>query len=330
MRQIVIFLFFLISFLCASGQEAVKQLFKERKFKDGISVLKKKMGKEELTLDEYFYLARACGRIRQYTNGMFYFHDKKYKKAYETYEVSEKDKLWLAIILLLTFITLLSMLFLFKYRNMRAAHENVLIEQKLLRSQMTPHFIFNSLSILQGMILNNENEKATKYLSKFSRLLRLNLENSREKFVSIQEELEAIQSYVDLQRMRSKNSFKYKLSLDKELEGLKLLIPPMLIQPFVENAIEHGIKKGFKNAVISIEITYKDAKLVCVIMDNGIGIDKNNTSSEKKSLSTKITSKRLKLLAKGRKKVFGIKVEDRSKFNKQGTQVTLEFPFKIV
>ncbi len=245
-------------------------------------------------------------------------------------EASRKEKLWGTIVLLFVIMGLVSILYLFKYRNIKSAHENVLIEQKLLRSQMTPHFIFNSLSVLQGMILNNEDKKAIKYLSKFSKLLRLILENSREKLVPINEELSAIQNYVDLHNMRSKSNFKYTLTLDENIEESELLIPPMLIQPFVENAIEHGFKKDFTNAEIFIDIKFDKNKLVCMIKDNGIGIDasKTNANNSKKSLSTTITSERLKILSKEYKVESGVVIQDRSIFDEQGTQITLTLPYK--
>ncbi len=246
-------------------------------------------------------------------------------------ETSRKEKLWGTIILLFIIMTLLSILYLFKYRNIKAAHETVLTEQKLLRSQMTPHFIFNSLSVLQGMILNKEDKKAVSYLSKFSKLLRLILENSREKLVPIDEELKAIQNYVDLHNMRSSTTFKYTLTLDEDIEDLGLLIPPMLIQPFIENAIEHGFKKDFENAEISIDIKFNQNKLDCVIKDNGVGLNakKIKPNTTKKSLSTTITSERLKIFSKEYNVECGIILQDRSIFNEQGTQINLTLPYKI-
>ena len=257
--------------------------------------------------------------------------NKREQSLNDELEASRKEKLWGTIVLLFVIMALVSILYLFKYRNIKSAHENVLIEQKLLRSQMTPHFIFNSLSVLQGMILNDEDKKAVKYLSKFSKLLRLILENSREKLVPITEELAAIQNYVDLQNMRNESSFKYTLTIDDAFKNAELLIPPMLIQPFVENAIEHGFKKDFKNAEISIDIKFKDNKLVCVIKDNGIGINasKANSSSNKKSLSTTITSERLKILSKEYKVESDVMIQDRNLFNEQGTQITLTLPYKL-
>ena len=256
---------------------------------------------------------------------------KREKVLNRSLEYSKKEKLWGTIILLFIILALLSILFLFKYRNMKTAHENVLTEQRLLRSQMTPHFIFNSLSVLQGMILNKEEKKAVRYLSKFSKLLRLILENSREKLVPIDEELKAIQNYVDLHNMRSETPFKFTLDLDENLTDLDILIPPMLIQPFVENAIEHGFKKDFENAKISIEIMFKDNVLTCIIKDNGIGLNASvpKTNPNKKSLSTKITSERLKIFSKEYKVESGVIIQDRSIFNEKGTQIELTLPYKI-
>ena len=246
-------------------------------------------------------------------------------------ETSRKEKLWGTIILLFIILALLSILYLFKYRNIKAAHETVLTEQKLLRSQMTPHFIFNSLSVLQGMILNKEDKKAVRYLSKFSKLLRLILENSREKLVPIDEELKAIQNYVDLHNMRSPTTIKYTLTLDEDIENSGLLIPPMLIQPFIENSIEHGFKKDFENAEISIDIKFNQNKLDCIIKDNGVGLNAKKTkpNKNKKSLSTTITSERLKIFSKEYNVECGVILQDRSVFNEQGTQINLTLPYKI-
>lgn len=242
---------------------------------------------------------------------------------------SQKEKLIGAIVLLVIILVLLSILYFLKFRNIKVAHEAVVTEQRLLRSQMTPHFIFNSLSVLQGMILNKEDTKAIRYLSKFSKLLRLILENSREKLVPLEEELSAIQNYVDLHNMRSESKFEYKLHL-RGLDDIDIFVPPMLIQPFVENAIQHGFNKNYKDAVISVSLTLKDNKLLCIIQDNGKGLNTNKqVNKDKKSLSTAITSERLKLFAKEYNVVCKLIVEDRSKYNEQGTQVKLLMPYKI-
>ncbi|PKB43825.1 histidine kinase [Cellulophaga sp. RHA19] len=245
--------------------------------------------------------------------------------------LAEKQKIWGAFILVILVVVLFAVLFIFKYRNIINAHVQIQTEQRLLRSQMTPHFIFNSLSVIQGMILNKEDKKAIIYLSKFSKLLRIILENSREKLVSLKEELQALQNYIDLQNMSRENSFKYTLKIDENIDTSIISIPPMLMQPFVENAIEHGFNNNFENAEISIFIHFKDSKLSCIIIDNGLGINKTSTNKRKskKSVSTQISAERLKIMSKELRVETGLTIEDRSQFNEQGTIVTLTLPYKI-
>ncbi|WP_103867108.1 histidine kinase [Aquimarina sp. I32.4] len=250
----------------------------------------------------------------------------------EKVKVSEKQTLWIVIGALFAVIGLLSTVFFFMYKNVKSIHKNTITEQQLLRSQMTPHFLFNSLSVIQGMILQKEDKKAIRYLSKFSRLLRLILESSREKLVPLSKELIAIESYVDLQNMSKINQFSYVFVSDDQIDIDMLLIPPMIIQPFIENAIEHGFKEPINNAEIIMEITIKEDMVICVVKDNGVGIStiKSSNENHKKSLATKITSERLKMLSKSSKKVSRVVIENRNVYNEQGTQVTLTIPFKNI
>jgi LytS/YehU family sensor histidine kinase len=193
---------------------------------------------------------------------------------------------------------------------------------------MTPHFIFNSLSVLQGMILNKEESKSMSYLSKFSKLLRITLENSRDKTVLLSQELEAVENYLSLQNIENEK-INFKLSVDDQIKTNELKVPPMLIQPFVENSIEHAFKNQKENCSIEIKLTLVDSKLICEILDNGIGIDSSerNQNKNKKSLATKITSERLQYLSKDFNMEGSITIEDRSKFKEQGTKVTIQIPF---
>ncbi|WBU89571.1 histidine kinase [Cellulophaga omnivescoria] len=245
--------------------------------------------------------------------------------------LAEKQKIWGAFLLVVLIVVLLAVLFIFKYRNIINAHVQIQTEQRLLRSQMTPHFIFNSLSVIQGMILNKEDKKAIIYLSKFSKLLRIILENSREKLVPLKEELQALQNYIDLQNMSRQNSFKYTLHINENINTSCISVPPMLMQPFVENAIEHGFNNNYEKAEIKLNINFIDNKLICIIKDNGLGINKTNTgkSKSKKSVSTQITAERLKIMSKELNVQTGLSIQDRSEFNEQGTIVTLTLPYKI-
>ncbi|MDG1475656.1 MAG: tetratricopeptide repeat protein, partial [Vicingaceae bacterium] len=222
-------------------------------------------------------------------------------------------------------------IFLLKLKNVKSEAQNIAIEQKLLRSQMTPHFIFNSLSVLQGMILNKEEKKAVSYLSKFSKLLRIILENSRDKTVSLNQELTAVENYLTLQNIEETKAFKYTVEVDNGIDKSQFKIPPMLIQPFIENAIEHAFEGQIGNKKIDIHLSYIDEKLICTINDNGIGVDaqKTHQSQDKKSLATTITSERLDILSKDFNMKGSVRVEDKKKKNEKGTLVTLVIPYKI-
>lgn len=245
--------------------------------------------------------------------------------------IKSQRNLLLGIVAFLVISLLLgAVIFFLKLRNVKSKTQNSIIEQKLLRSQMTPHFIFNSLSVLQGIILNREEEKAVNYLSKFSKLLRITLENSRDIMVFLSQELIAIENYLALQNLENE-SYKYTILVDNTLDIELLKIPPMLIQPFIENAIEHGFKNQNQDKEIEVRLKYEDKNLICTVMDNGIGIDtqKETVNSNKKSLATTITSERLGILSKEFRMEGSVSVQDRQKYNEQGTIVTLLIPYKI-
>ena len=245
-------------------------------------------------------------------------------------EKSKRNYLWAIIGILLVSILLGGMIFYLKFRNIKSQTQNIVMEQKLLRSQMTPHFIFNSLSVLQGMILNKEEKKSVSYLSKFSKLLRIILENSRDKTVSLSQELTAIENYLALQNLENE-AYNYTVMVDRTIDVSLYEVPPMLIQPFVENAIEHAFGDQQENRNIAIHLKYVDTKLICTIADNGIGIGGqiDNKRGDKKSLSTTITSERLQILSKDFKMKGSVTIEDRQRYNEQGTIVTLLIPYKM-
>ncbi len=246
-------------------------------------------------------------------------------------EKSQRNSFIAIIIILLISIISGSIIFFLKLRHVNAKNQNILIEQKLLRSQMTPHFIFNSLSVLQGMILDKKEETSISYLSKFSKLLRIILENSRHKIVTLSAELEAIDNYMALQNLDANPPYEYKLSVDAVINPNLFKIPPMLIQPFIENAIEHAFVHQKENREIIVQLTFKEKKLICTIADNGIGIDTNFKISgkNKNSLATVITSERLAMLSKDFKVKGSIAIENKKVFGEQGTLVTLVIPYKI-
>ncbi len=220
--------------------------------------------------------------------------------------------------------------FYLRLRNVKSKIQNITMEQKLLRSQMTPHFIFNSMAVLQGMILNKEDGKAVSYLSKFSRLLRITLENSRDKTVQLGQELVAVRNYLELLNVEEEASYAYTLIVDEQIDLEKFKVSPMLIQPFVENAIEHAFVNQKYGRKIDINLKLEGKSLICTIKDNGIGIlaSSKNKNQNKNSLSTTITSERLKILSRDFKMQGSVTIEDRKNYNEQGTIVTLYIPYK--
>jgi len=257
---------------------------------------------------------------------------KTMKTTSEDLAKTKQNYLWAVIGILVISILSGSFVFYQKYKNVKIINQNIVTEQKLLRSQMTPHFIFNSLSVLQGMILNKEEKKSITYLSKFSKLLRLVLENSRDKIVPLIQELDAIDNYMTLQNLDADPPFDYSLTVDENIDINLFLIPPMLIQPFIENVIEHAFINDQEHCEIKIHLSFKDQKLSCTIIDNGVGIDTRlqRANTKKKSLATTITSERLNLLAKDFSMPGSVVVEDRKKYNAQGTKVTLIIPYKLI
>ena len=244
---------------------------------------------------------------------------------------SQRNLLLGVIGFLLVSLVLGAIIFFLKLRHAKSKTQNIVMEQKLLRSQMTPHFVFNSLSVLQGMILNKEDKKSISYLSKFSKLLRITLENSRDKTVPLFQELKAIENYLELQNLEVNDSYQYAISVDDTLDQSLFKIPPMLIQPFIENAIEHAFKDQKENRKIDVQLEYSNEELICTITDNGIGVDtqKGNEKQNKKSLATTITSERLEMLSKDFKMKGAISIEDRRKYKEQGTIVSLVIPYII-
>ncbi|MDB4292139.1 histidine kinase [Maribacter sp.] len=177
------------------------------------------------------------------------------------------------------------------------------LEMKALRAQMNPHFLFNCMNSINRMIMEEENDRASKYLSKFSKLVRLMLENSETPKVTLKDELVMLKSYIELESIRFKNKMAYKVVVAETIDQESTFIPSMVLQPFVENAIWHGLLHKNSRGLLTIEINEVDDNLHCTITDNGIGREKSlklqkQSGHKKISMGIKITTDRLKLLTK--------------------------------
>jgi sensor histidine kinase YesM len=174
------------------------------------------------------------------------------------------------------------------------------LEMQALRTQMNPHFIFNCLSSINRFILKNETETASDYLTRFSRLIRMVLINSRRPLITLEDELEMLRLYLDLERMRFHEGFDYHINFKNNIDAGDVLIPPLILQPFCENAIWHGLMQKEGTGRLDISLNMEDNVLHCSITDNGIGREKaemikSKSVEKEKSLGLKITSDRLDL-----------------------------------
>jgi len=198
---------------------------------------------------------------------------------------------------------------------------------------MEPHFIFNTLGALQSYIRIEEKEKALRYLNQFSRLLRNSLELSRESSVSLETEIETLAYYLGLQQMRYEDSFDFEIERLNEEVMQQVLIPPMLIQPFVENAILHGVAHAENRGKIAVQLELQHEALLVTITDNGPGIRtlKKQPDGKKKSLSTTISRERLEILSKEKGVEVQVNILDLHEMDSKlmGTRVELIIPVEI-
>jgi sensor histidine kinase YesM len=174
------------------------------------------------------------------------------------------------------------------------------LEMKALRAQMNPHFVFNSLSSIQESVVTGKTDAASKYLSKFSRLIRLILENSGKQFIPLKAEVDSLTLYLELESFRFEN-FTYTISIDPLIDAAVTMVPSMVIQPFVENALKHGLSRKKEDKHLKIDIRKEQGQVVATVEDNGIGRAKAEEmkSLEKKdhhSMGIEITKERLQLL----------------------------------
>ncbi|MEO0471418.1 MAG: histidine kinase, partial [Bacteroidota bacterium] len=209
----------------------------------------------------------------------------------------------------------------------------LLLEQQALQLQMNPHFIFNSLQSIQEFIFDKQAREAGKYLVKFSRLMRLFLESSKESFIFIQQEIELLSLYIDLEILRFPDKFDYQIDTGPHLDQYKTEIPSMLLQPFVENAIKHGLlpkeQAGFLH--ISFDLNISGKEIICQIKDNGIGRQEafSDSNPPHKSRGTQLIEERRNMLNLLHGTNIRIEYEDITdgKGQAEGTIVTIIIPW---
>jgi tetratricopeptide (TPR) repeat protein len=180
-------------------------------------------------------------------------------------------------------------------------HETSEMEMQALRAQMNPHFIFNCLNSINRFIMKNESQAASDYLTQFSRLIRLVLNNSKKAWIPLEDEMEMLRLYLDMEKLRFKDAFSYRIHCDEDIDAASIFIPPLLLQPFVENAIWHGLMHKNENGLLDIFFKMENSILFCTVLDNGVGravaaAARSKSSQSHKSMGIKITRDRLALI----------------------------------
>lgn len=248
-----------------------------------------------------------------------------------------ETRLNITIIISLSILALILMVavFLVAKSNRERKRANQRLALQTLRSQMNPHFIFNSLNSVNNFITKNDELKANKYLSQFSRLMRSVMENSKYEFVPLSSELEVLELYLKLEHARFDDKFDFSFSVDESINVDSTEIPPMLVQPYIENAVWHGLRYKEEKGFLKVHFQMEGNNLMAVIEDNGIGREKSkelktNNQMKSKSTAMKNIEGRLEILNDLHRTNLDVQVEDFSPDELDtGTRVRIKIPCNI-
>lgn len=240
---------------------------------------------------------------------------------------------YLILAILVFALLLITIIFLYtRQKRFRIQKEKLDIEQKLLQIQMNPHFIFNSLQAIQSFILTNRQKESAGYLTSFSRLMRLILENSKHDLISLDKEADTLTYYLELQKLRFKDVFRYDIRIAPTIDKDFMMVPPMLLQPFIENAIEHGFKDMQEQGLLRVEISQTPDALIFEVSDNGMGIERSKQLKQEnnrhRSYALEIIRKRIEVINESLRTAISLSIEDLSQSPEQrrGTRVKLYIP----
>jgi tetratricopeptide (TPR) repeat protein len=270
--------------------------------------------------------------------------EKIFKTELQNKEKLKRERIINFSFLIILFIIVILVIVIFRsFKHKQLAKQNELkhksaeIEKSLLRSQMNPHFIFNSMNSIQNFISQNDTYSAERFLSKFASLIRLILENTQQSYICLSDELNSLKIYLELEQLRFNKKFEFEFQIDENIEDEFIYVPPMLIQPYVENAILHGILNKTENGKIIIELKIDEQKkvLFCSIIDDGVGRAKANEiklsqKTTRKSIGMQLTQERLKHLNSESETLISVEIIDlyNENQNPKGTQVNIVIPFK--
>jgi sensor histidine kinase YesM len=222
---------------------------------------------------------------------------------------------------------------LVRQNRLKEKQKTLLLQQRLFRSQMNPHFLFNSLGSIHNFMLSENTTKAATYLSRFSKLVRSILNSSVEEYITLAEEIGMIENYLELQKVRFPDKFDFKIEVDTSIDPEDVHVPSMLTQPFIENAIQHGVKMKPEKGHIWIRFNRQNGAIIIEVEDNGIGRKKAaelqpKQESQYKSLSTSITAERVRVLNKTLTQKISLEIRDLMNANQEpsGTLVRIAIP----
>jgi tetratricopeptide (TPR) repeat protein len=333
----------------------------------GISYLSKSQQRDMSSADLYRYLAegyRGIGAYKEASDAQLEyakinndFRDKSESKQlaeleveYETekketeiaslsqeasiqvLEIKQKNQ-EIIIGLVVVLFVLSAAYFIYRQRSLKSQQSQTELEQRFLRSQLNPHFISNALMAVQNFMLKNETNKAASYLAKFSKLMREILENSRQEFILIEDELQMLSNFMDIHKMRMNDAFDYRIIINENIDPETDTIPPMFVQPFIENAIEHGVVNAKSDGLIELNFVKNGEYISIEIKDNGEGLVRTEQNiDDHTSLSTTIIKERMELFNKSLKNKIQLLLGDykNEQGEIQGTKVELKVPFSHV
>jgi len=238
-----------------------------------------------------------------------------------------QNKLFIIALSALLLLVLALAYLLIRQNKFRNNQREMQLEQKLLRSQMNPHFIFNSLNSIHSVVLSGDPKSAAKYLASFSKLVRAILESSRFETISLEKEISLLHNYISLQILRFENDIKYSIDVEPDIDVENTALPPMLTQPFIENALEHGLN-NIENAFLTVSFKKSKGFLKVEVIDNGVGLDHTNNNGQHISMATAITKERLQLLNRGKNKKTNFSISEAFPADpiRKGVKVTFEIP----
>jgi tetratricopeptide (TPR) repeat protein len=223
---------------------------------------------------------------------------------------------------------------LHKQFRLKNSRQMLILQQQLFRSQINPHFIFNALTNIQSAIINEKPEVASKYLTRFSKLVRSILNSTIAVNIALEEEINTVDNYLALQKVRFPEKFDYSVYADPRLDTERIKIPPMLLQPFIENAMEHGIRHKQTPGLISVRFLYETALLKIEIEDNGVGREQamkimQERGKDHKSMAIGLIQERIELLNKQLKQKTSFEIIDLKNEDGEakGTRVVFKVPF---